>query len=479
MGLATAVRRLFGGARERKQLALRPVVRARFDSAETTRNNRRRWQHADNLSADDAASPAVRETLRRRARYEVANNSYAKGIVLTLANDTVGTGPRLQVLTGDDCLNRRIEHDFWEWGRAVALPQKLRTMRMARAQDGEAFGILATNPNLDHQVKLDLRLVEAEQVTSGLCLGKKQQVDGIKLDSFGNPVSYELLRDHPGSCTAFGQKTESVPASSMIHYFRVDRPGQHRGIPEITSALELFGMLRSFTLSVLDAAATAANHAGVAYTDAPAGTEPDDVEPFMEMETERNMFKFLPYGWKLSQLRPEQPATTYAEFKKEILNEIARCLNMPFNVAAGNSSGYNYASGRLDHQTYFKSIRVEQAFMAEVILAPIFNAWILEWSLANGLPRSQPDRAWFWDGMEHVDPAKEAKAQETRLKNHTTTYAAEFARAGKDWETELRQRAKEEDLRRTLKLTASQVSPTKESTDESGAEEGEEASGKD
>jgi capsid protein len=55
------------------------------------------------------------------------------------------------------------------------------------------------------------------------------------------------------------------------------------------------------------------------------------------------------------------PATTYAEFKKEVLNEIARCLNMPFNVAAGNSSGYNYASGRLDHQTYFKAIRVEQA----------------------------------------------------------------------------------------------------------------------
>ena len=49
----------------------------------------------------------------------------------------------------------------------------------------------------------------------------------------------------------------------------------------------------------------------------------------------------------------QKPSTTYAEFKKELLNEIARCLNMPFNVAAGNSSGYNYASGRLDHQTYF------------------------------------------------------------------------------------------------------------------------------
>ena len=84
----------------------------------------------------------------------------------------------------------------------------------------------------------------------------------------------------------------------------------------------------------------------------------------------------------------EQPATTYAEFKREILNEIARCLNMPFNVAADNSSGYNYASGRLDHQTYFKSIRVEQSQMARTILDRILYAWLREAILIEGyLPR--------------------------------------------------------------------------------------------
>jgi len=36
---------------------------------------------------------------RNPARYEVANNAYARGIVLTLANDVVGTGPRLQMPT--------------------------------------------------------------------------------------------------------------------------------------------------------------------------------------------------------------------------------------------------------------------------------------------------------------------------------------------------------------------------------------------
>ncbi len=56
------------------------------------------------------------------------------------------------------------------------------------------------------------------------------------------------------------------------------------------------------------------------------------------------------FGWKIGQVRAEQPTTAYGDFKHEIINEIARPLQMPFNVAAGNSSGYNYVSGRLDHQ---------------------------------------------------------------------------------------------------------------------------------
>jgi capsid protein len=159
----------------------------------------------------------------------------------------------------------------------------------------------------------------------------------------------------------------------------------------------------------------------------------------------------------MAQLKAEQPATTYAEFKREILNEIARCLSMPFNVAAGNSSGYNYASGRLDHQTYFKSIRIEQAHLERIVLDRIFAAWLEEAVLVEDLlPQSMRMRGvatkhqWFWDGNEHVDPAKEANAQATRLTSRTTSLAREYARQGLDWEAELRQIAKERELMATL-----------------------------
>jgi capsid protein len=71
-----------------------------------------------------------------------------------------------------------------------------------------------------------------------------------------------------------------------------------------------------------------------------------------------------------------------------------------------------------------------------------------------------PTRAWFWDGMEHVDPSKEAKAQETRLKNNTTTLALEYARIGMDWEDAIRQRAREKKLIRDLEMTEDEAAPT-------------------
>ena len=473
--------RNLGTKRRPTSLGARAVrfIRAKFDSAQTTPDNRRHWANADYLAADAAASPDVRRTLRSRARYEVANNSYARGIVLTLANDVTGTGPRLQMLTDNPEANREIEREFGKWAKAVGLAERLRTMRMARAQDGEAFAMFVSNGTLASAVTLDLRLIEADQVTTpDLSLAAKANaVDGIVFDSFGNPVEYHVLKAHPGSDKAAATvEYDHVPAEAMLHWFRTDRPGQSRGLPDILPALPLFAQLRRYTLAVIAAAESAANIAIFMKTTAPAGGEAAEVEPMATMEFEPNLAVFGPEGWEPSQIKAEQPATTYGEFKHEILNEIARCLNMPFNVAAGNSSGYNYASGRLDHQTYFKSIRVEQAHLEDVVLDRVLDAWLREAVRVPGLlplsARAFDDypHQWFWDGHEHVDPAKEATAQATRLASHTTTLASEYAKQGRDWEAELHQRAKEVALMKELGLTAAE-GPPKPQQEEEDAEE--------
>jgi lambda family phage portal protein len=432
------------------------TIHARYDSAQHTEETRRHWLMADGMAADASMNVGVREVLRRRSRYEVANNCYACGLVQTIANDVIGTGPTLHMLLENEDMGNAIEEKWRSWCRKVHLAQKLRTMRKSKAQDGETFGLLVENPTLDYPVRADLRLVEADQVrTTDISLYGVPCVDGIKLDQYGNPENYHILREHPGNYSywtgtiGFPWEYANWPATSVIHWFRADRPGQHRGIPEITPALPLYAQLRRFTQATLDAAESAAHFALVMQTNAPASGQAAAVNPGEYFELMRNMALTLPEGWTLGQTDPKHPATTYEMFKRELIREIARCLGVPYNIAAGDSSNYNYASGRLDHQTYFRMIRIEQLECEELVLDRIFEWWFSEAILVSDyLPvaaRALPDHPhqWFWDNHEHVDPAKEANAQATKLADYTTNLAEEWGKKGIKWKVGVAQRAKE------------------------------------
>lgn len=395
-------------------------LQAKYDAAATNDENRRHWANADNLSPESAARPEVRKRLRSRARYEChESNSFAKGIILTLANDIVGKGPTLevQVGSGSEKANRQIERQFKKWARSAGLSRKLRTMMTSTPVDGEVFAIPTTNMRQRHPVKLAIKVIEADQCTTpDLGTNDPLAIDGIRFDADGNPREYDFLKHHPGSDRGFFDlKPTPLPADQVIHYFREDRPGQGRGIPWVTPALPLFAHLRRFTLAVIAAAESAAHFAGVMQTDSPS-VEPDEVDPMDAIEFEMRSMLTLPQGWKLSQLKAEQPTTTYNMFRDAILNEIARCLNMPFNKAAGNSSGYNYASGRLDHQTYFEFIDVVRQDLEEIVLDTIFAWWLDEAVLVPGVlpddmgPIAEMTHSWRWPRHRSIDPLKQAMA---------------------------------------------------------------------
>ena len=280
-------------------------VRGRYDAAATTDENRRHWANADLLSANAANNPQVRRTLRSRARCEVANNSYARGIVLTLANDCVGTGPRLQMLTGEDATNRLIEREFLQWADAISLPEKLRTMRMARCESGEAFCMFVANPKVDSAVKLDLRVIEADQVaTPNLIRWFTSAVDGIAFDAFGNPVEYHVLKHHPGEgFSRLSLTTIVFPRQPWSITARIGR-ARAEAFPRSHQPLPLFAQLRRYTLAVPGAAETAAiSRRCFLQTPRPTG-EADPVEPMDLVELERRMATVLPEVGSSGKCRP-------------------------------------------------------------------------------------------------------------------------------------------------------------------------------
>lgn len=433
------------------------AMRSRIDSAQTTRENAKHWAQADAFSADAAYDPHTRFTLRNRCRYEAINNGYAKASVNSAADDTIGTGPRLQLTIPGDTEGRwarTIEANHRRWSDETKYAMRLHTSEKSRVRDGGCFGIFDTNDRLQGPVKFDVRWVEDDMCASGFAQnpGDPYRVDGIKFDRFGNPIEYTFYVNHPGNLILIGINplaTYVVPAERVVQWYDIDRHGQHRGIPSMSAALPIYSQLRRWTLSCLTAAEFASMLAGIMSTKAAPGEEQAmKVDQWELFELVRGALLTLPEGWSATQFRSENPPASYSEFKKELLNEAGRATGQPLNVITGNSSGYNFSSARCDLEPYHRSIRIRRNHLRLAVLDPIFRAWYVEAVLVGDVPADAPPIetwAWAWnfDGLGSLDQNKDALADDTRIKNGTSTYAEILAEYGQDWQAVFEQLAKE------------------------------------
>jgi lambda family phage portal protein len=453
---------------------------SRYDSAQTTEGNRRHWANADHLSAQAANSPFVRSKLRSRSRYEIANNGYAKGLVRRRTNDTIGTGPRLQIdlpesyvdpdfqrsiATGSEQatasdLAREVERRWCEWCHATGFADKIRLAATAEDSDGEVFGVFTTNPKLPATgPQLDVRLYETDQIsTPDQFIQSATATDGIVLDAHGNPVEYHFLHQHPGD-DFFGFDPldyVKVPAERVVHLFEKHRPGQLRGIPILTPGLPLYAILRRHTLAnLLTAEAQSRINAVIKQEHALAQCDPDDEEADADdgageqIHFAGTQMLTLSAGQDVETLHQTAPGPAYKEFKSEVLTEAGCSAGAPRNVSIGSSADYNYSSGRLDQLPYQAECRIRRERFERTLLVRTFRLWLEEALLIPGYlpaglpPFSQWSVHWHWDGFPSIDPFKDAKAVEVRKALGLSTDAEELAREGKDWREHYAQLARE------------------------------------
>jgi capsid protein len=274
-----------------QQLSESKDVKATYDITQTSRHNEKHWAPADALSANASMNPVYRRTARNRSRYEAENNSYCAGIIRTLCDHTIGTGPRLNIVSiGDGAVSGgmgRKSHasaksekliqaqKMWDtWARESGLARKLWTMKSTQIRDGECFAQLIGNPAIKGEIKLDINLMEGDYVTQLRPYWSPWTVDGITFDPQWNPIEYHIVTQRPNDLLPIVWPQQSkIAARFILHYFRQERPGQVRGMPEMASALELFAILRRYTLATVSAAEVASSFAAFIKTGAPANAD--------------------------------------------------------------------------------------------------------------------------------------------------------------------------------------------------------------
>ena len=428
--------------------------RAGIDAAADNRYTDSHFKDADQREINTVIAADIAVT-RQRCRYEIRNNPLLRGIVNSYANHIVGVGPRLQVAGKDKDANKQLEDRFAEWcqladaGGRMSFGAQLRLDILEHCQSGESITAFV-NAQDAGEYPVQLRLQSIAPIRLGTPYGARyaeEYRDGIKVDKNGKAISYAIMKSHPGGSYNVNLESDDVPARDIIHLFPIIESGQYRGFPLMSPAVTLAADLRRYTKATVGAAEKAADIAGlIESTDEEVS---QDVDVFDEVEVPRNSMITMPKGWHMNQLKAEQPATGYKEFKAELVNEMGAPIMMPYIVAALNSQGYNYASGRLDWQAFWKAIAVVQSGLATEKCDRVFDRWYSEARLISGylsvIREGKISRQWFWPGSEHVDPAKEATAQEKRLKNKTSTLATEYARKGEDWERQVEQWQREQE----------------------------------
>jgi capsid protein len=431
--------------------ASRPrVVRARYDAERNGSENRNHWGDTDSLGPKNANSTYVRSTLSKKSRLERDNNPHMNGLTRTLANNFVGTGPRLQLALDADLYEstRQVEQLVSGWMRAVNFSEKLRLLIEVCPVDGETFGKMFFNPLVDHPIKLDLAVIEQEQVATPDLKSwlNPALVDGLVHDEYGNVTHYHILKEHPGDVVNWGSEYDIVPASRVVHWFRPNRPGMARGASEFASSIETCAQARRYAKATLGKQEINANITGVIETEN-LSVDSDSAPTFETMEEidiPRMGLMTLPGGMKAKPFASAENTANFNEYMDLNHSTMGRPVGAPRNLTTMDSSGFNFASGKMDQLPYQAGVWIDRDRCRHRVLDKILK-FLYALAMDAGLipsnlpPMSKWEWDWHWDGFPSIDAVKDESACEMRLKNGKTTLAEENAAEGKDWREVARQ----------------------------------------
>jgi lambda family phage portal protein len=398
-------------------------------------------------------------TLRARSRELSRNNDYARKFLAMCKTHIVGpNGITLQARTRrdngeiDQQDNERIETAWKQWGTRgvctmdgrLSWPDAQRMMIECIGRDGELLVRLVRGRSADNDFGLAIQLIEADHLDEAhneVLENGNQVCMGVEVNTWGRPVAYHVLTQHPGSREAGGNReTERIPAEDILHPFVCNRPSQNRGEPWMVSAMYRMQMLKGYEEAELVAARTASAKMGFFTSpdgDAFAG---DDETSGGELITdaEPGTFHQLPDGMSFTAFDPNHPTTAFAEFERAVLRGISSGLGVSYNHLANDLSEVNFSSirqGALEERDQWRTL---QNWFISSICWPIYQEWL---NMALGtsvlpIPPRRFDKAmqvhWQPRGWQWVDPAKEVKVNVDAITEGLTSRSDVMSEKGRD-----------------------------------------------
>lgn len=419
--------------------------------------------------------------LRKRSRHAVRNNPYASKAKETLVSSLVGKG--ITAKFPDDRVQRL--WDIWvSQCDADGMSNFYALQALAAGGQFESGEVLVRRrqrrPGDGLVVPLQLQLQEGDHLDEGFSQqGQNPIVTGIQFNAWGGRESYHLWRDHPADIArGLVNARVKVPAADVLHLYRVLRPGQLRGLPELTPVLFRLYQIDEMQDATLQTQKTAALFAWIIKRDPNAGVTDDSTidggqasasdDPDQIQKIIAGAAHYLKDGESIEFSTPGNIGTGYAQWLKTELLAVAAGLNITYEQLTGDLNGVTYSSIRAALIEFRRRIEhLQLHFLIHRFCQPI-AMWFLESVVLNGqvdlpdfwrnpwdhLPKWKPPK-WEW-----VDPLKDVMADALEVRSGFASRKDKAAERGRDIDELNEQLLEEQAMELVLDSNPAKVSKT-------------------
>jgi lambda family phage portal protein len=439
------------------------TVRGYYDGATTGRRG------SSFRTKDADPNVITRQTLSRlrsRSRDLVRNNPYARRAVQAIVSNTIGSGitpqftrdgqrhEELEQLKKDCLETREIDADgrhtykgllSTAWNAVVESGEILVRRRRRRAGDGL-------------HCPVQFQLLESDFLDTskdGPTASGGRVIEGVEFDAIGRRRAYHLYDEHPGS-RRMSLKSRPIPARDIIHAYRVDRPGQVRGIPWAAPAilrLADFDQYEDAQLVRQKVAACFAAFIEEPYDAAfaPPGAEEEDDGRLID-SLEPGIVERVPPGSKITFGDPPT-VTDYEEYARVQLRAIAAAFGVSYEAMTGDLKGVSFSAGRMGHLEFQRNIDRWQKLIVIPQLCQPLMVWFLEAAELAGHDVEGVQVQHVPPRREMIDPTRETPAITEALRSGQKTLTQVILeQSGRDPEEHLKELAADLDLARELGL---------------------------
>lgn len=303
--------------------------------------------------------------------------------------------------------------------------------------------------------------------TPGKLKGDKNVETGIRTAK-GIVTGYYVC-DRKGNGSVDISKYKFIKRENFIHCYKPGRFDQKRGVPDLAPAVNKIKDYSETGLYVLNkvkldgqiitTSQTAGGVPGGRNRDHYHLDDSDDKDQQRVEKTEWGKHVTMRKGEDINSFDSKTPNTQFVPFMKHTLQEIASCLNIPYEYLMLIFTEGSYSSQRAAMLHAQRAFDGYHDFVISTFLNRLWN-WRIAKAIKNGaLPPAPLDdqgrsqwwrKEWSLVHMDKVDPQKQVVADKEKFNMGQESLSSQIRRTGRDRDDVLREKAR--DIRRAEEI---------------------------